>query len=262
MFSFIDKIKVAKKAAEDHQKIAHERQQKEQDQESKPTNAPYKHIPTHAYQDALMCMGQADADEMRDQIREQHRKRRSEMMDSAMNSRSDLSLRSSHSGRSSLRQAMLPTQMNNTAEAGPSNYRSAPATVAVPMSEDLTTTLHDGPTVQTDRSPTEQDDKLLKPSASAPFRSTSKKNQRVYFSHSNPTRRRSPLALPPTESELALLYLRFGLAKQSVGSVTETNEDQESGPVSVLSSRTSVSSSKYSRMSLSIMDSQENSTEE
>lgn len=194
MISFINKIKGAKRAAEEHQKVTHERQQKEQEKESKPTNAPYKHTPTHAYQDALMCMGQADADEMRDQIREQHRKRRSEMMGSAMNSRSDLSLRSSHSGRSSLRQVMLPPQTNNTAEAGPSNYHALPSEHTNNSTDNLTTK-------QMEFSSLKRDDTLLKPANSSSAQAGLKKNQRMYFSHSNPTRRRSPLALPPTEGE-------------------------------------------------------------
>lgn len=88
--SIFSKIKGAKKAAEDHKKKAEVTSTIPEQ-----PKAPYKHVPTHAATDSLNVGGASRDTDMRERIREQH-KRRSAMPPSSQSS-------SRSSSRSSLR---------------------------------------------------------------------------------------------------------------------------------------------------------------
>lgn len=195
---FLDKIRGARKAAEEHQKKTVEQQQQTA---TPPPKQTYRHKPTHAAQDALTCMGGGVNDDLRDRIREQHKRR------------SKLTVSASHASLSSCSQL-----------SGQRGYRKARESIAPNSPRDLSPGLGNDsvalrrgsiqPMSSSASGPVDQDDgneslcgyfSSVQPNRQPSYTYTSATQQhRAYFSHpSSPgslTRSRVPLAIAPTES--------------------------------------------------------------
>ncbi|KAF2100747.1 hypothetical protein NA57DRAFT_74345 [Rhizodiscina lignyota] len=172
----LERIRGAKRAAEEHQKQASEQQQKQQTA-SNPPKQSYRHKPTHAAQDALTCMGGGVNDDLRERIREQH-KRRNELM--ASESQLSPSFQPQWPGHGSYQKR--PTSARSYSQYFP------------PGPSSFTTPALNGPGQS--------------PSRSSPNSGSASASQghRTYFSHSNNSsslsRHRVPLAVAPTETSV------------------------------------------------------------
>lgn len=129
MFSFLKKLRGAKAAADEQNTKTLEQEQKEEtDTAAIPlSEQPYRHVPTHAYQDALVCIGSAEHPGMpRARIREQPKERcETALIDPSSKRRSITSVSTAyqHSGRASLGATQAD---NDTVMAGPSGTYTPP----------------------------------------------------------------------------------------------------------------------------------------
>lgn len=111
-----DKIRGAKQAANQHQ----QRTNAQQEQQCTTTEQAYRHIPTHARQDAMHAMPAADMEDTRRRIREQHQRR------SALGLNAELFRSSGRTHPLRFQHIAPPSDVDHSHEAGPSGTYQAP----------------------------------------------------------------------------------------------------------------------------------------